>query len=75
MKESQLGCVPVILSVAVGTPVVWMVKIPSVPAVKVVLAELMMAGACVTGGASWTVSVKSCTESGGVPFVAVIVRK
>src|SRR5205823_6897848 len=75
MKESQLGCVPVKLSVAVGTPVVWTVKMPSVSAVKVVLAELIMAGACGTGGASWTLSVKSCVASGRVPFAAVIVRE
>ncbi len=75
MKESQLGCVPVKVSVAVGTPVVWTVKVPSVPAVKVVLAELVMTGACVTGAVSWTVRVKSCTASGGVPFAAVMVRK
>ena len=75
MKESQLGCVPVKLSVAVGTPVVWMVKMPSVPAVKVVLAELIMAGACRTGAVSWTLRVKSCTALGRVPFAAVIVRE
>ncbi len=75
MKESQLGCVPVKLSVAVGNPVVWTVKMPSVPAVNVVLAELMMAGACRTGAVSWTVRVKSCIAFGGVPFAAVIVRK
>jgi hypothetical protein len=59
MKESQLGWVPVKLSVAVGTPVVWTVKVPSVPAVKVVLAGLITAGACGTGGVFWTVRVKS----------------
>jgi hypothetical protein len=64
MKESQLGCVPVRLNVAVGTPVVWTVKVPSVPAVKVVLAELVMAGACVTGAVSWTVRVKSYALGG-----------
>ena len=75
MKESQLGCVPVKLSVAVGTPVVWTVKVPSVPAVKVVLAGLITAGACRTGAVFWTVRVKSCTELGRVPFAAVMVRR
>ena len=75
MKESQLGCVPVRLNVAVGTPVVWTVKVPSVPAVKVVLLELIMAGACRTGAVSWTVRVKDCTALGRVPFAAVMVRK
>ena len=38
---------------------------PSVPTVKVVLAALVMVGACVTGGVSCTVRVKSWTASGG----------
>ena len=52
MKESQLGCVPVRLNVAVGTPLVRTVNVPSVLTVNVVLVELIMAGACRTGAVS-----------------------
>ena len=48
---------------------------PSVPTVKVVLAALVMVGACVTGGVPCTVRVKSWIASGSVPFVPVMVRK
>ena len=48
---------------------------PSVPAVKVVLAALVMAGGCVTGAVLCTVRVKTWTASGGKPFVPVMVRK
>jgi len=48
---------------------------PSVPTVKVVLAALVMVGACVTGAVPCTVRVKTWTASGSVPFVPVMVRK
>ena len=72
---SQAGKVPLRAIVEVGVPVVWMVKMPSVPTVKVVLAALVMVGACVTGAMPCTVSVKTWIESGSEPFVPVMVRK
>ena len=74
-KESQLGSVPVELNDAVGVPVVCTVKMPSVPTLKVALAELTIVGACNTGGASCTVKVKFCVAAGGIPFTAVNVSR
>ena len=65
-------CAPSKVRVGVGLPVVVMVKLPAVPTVKEVEAELVMAGASSTGGASWIVMVKACVASGRVPFEAVI---
>ena len=69
VNVTPLGNVPVLLTLEAGKPVVVTVKLPAVPAVKVVLAELPMAGA-------WsTVSVKLCVAFGLVPLVAVILSE
>ena len=43
------------------------------PGVKVVVAALVIVGAWVTGGVSCTLRVKTWTESGCEPFVALMV--
>lgn len=48
---------------------------PSVPTVKVVLAVLVMVGACVTGAVPSTVRLNIWTAFGGKPFVPVMVRE
>ena len=69
VKVRPLGSVPVLLKLEVGKPVVVTVKLPAVPAVKVVLPELPMAGA-------WsTVSVKLCAAFGVMPLVAVMLSE
>ena len=73
MNDNQLGSVPVALNDAVGVPVVRTVKVPSISMVKVVLAGLVMAGACGVGGVSCTVSLKFWVALGRVPLTAVIV--
>jgi hypothetical protein len=72
-NASQSGIVPVRVSDAVGKAEVRTVKVPSTPAVKVVLAALVMVGARKIGTASCTVRVKSCVAFGSVPFFAVSV--
>ena len=54
-KETAVGNEPVSLSDGMGVPVAVTVKLPSEPAVKVVLLALVIAGAT---GAGFTVSVK-----------------
>ena len=53
VKVTPAGNVPVCDTVGVGKPVVVTVNVPGVPTVKVVLAALVIAGAC------WTVNVKA----------------
>ena len=58
VNVTPVGSVPVCDTVGVGKPVVVTVNVPGVPTVKVVLAALVIAGAC------WTVSVKAWTAFG-----------
>ena len=68
LKVTPEGRTPVSERPAVGKPVVVTVKLPALPAVKVVLAPEVMA-------AAWsTVSVKDCEASGLTPLVAEIVN-
>jgi len=67
LKVTPAGSVPVSLSAGAGVPVAVTVNIPAVPTVKVVLVELVIAGAW------FTVSVKLCVAFGSVPFAAVTV--
>ncbi len=66
-KATPGGSAPVSLSEGSGVPVVVRLKLPAVPAVKVVEAAEVMAGA------SSTVRVKSWVASGLTPFCAVMV--
>src|SRR5215204_493884 len=65
VKVTPVGNVPVCDIVGVGKPVVVTVNVPGVPTVNVVLAALLIAGAC------WTLSVKACTAFAGAPLAAV----
>ena len=64
------GSEPVSVMAGVGLPVEVTVKVPADPAVKVVLAPLVMAGAT---GAGLTVSVKDWVASEPTPLLAVMV--
>jgi hypothetical protein len=69
VKFTPAGSDPVLVNAGVGLPVVVTVNVPLVPAVKVTLLALVMAGA-------WTrtvFSVKVCTALGVTPLLAVIV--
>jgi len=69
VKVTPEGRAPVSENVGDGTPEAVTVKVPAVPAVKVVLLALVMAGA-------WsTVRVKLWVALGLTPFEAVIVRE
>ena len=68
VNVTPVGSVPVCDTVGVGKPVVVTVNVPGVPTVKVVLAALVIAGAC------WTVSVKAWTAFGSAPLAAVKVN-
>src|SRR5207253_3115856 len=61
---------PVALNVGTGLPVAVTVKVPALPAVKVVWFALVMVGVV---GAGLTVNVKFCVASGKTPFAAVMV--
>ena len=72
-EADAAGQVPALAqsAVAAGTPgVVVIVKLPGVPAVKVVLAAPVMTGAC----DSLTVSVKDCIASIDTPLLAMTSR-
>src|SRR5207302_5323579 len=73
MKDNQIGRGPVRVTREVGVPVVVMPKVPCVPILKVVLAVLVIAGACAMGAVSCTVNVNVCVALGRVPLAAVIV--
>lgn len=68
-NETPGGSAPDSVSEGVGVPVAVMVKLATEPAVKVVLAALVMAGAT---GAGLTVRVRLCVASGPEPLWAVI---
>ena len=66
-KVTPAGKVPVSLIDGVGLPVVVTVKVPAVPAVKVAVLALVIAGAWLT------VRVKDWVASGCTPLAAVSV--
>ena len=66
VKVTPVGNVPVCDTVGVGKPVVVTVNVPGVPTMKVVLAALVIAGAC------WTFSVNAW--AGLEPAVLVAVK-
>src|SRR5581483_9429364 len=68
LKVTPGGRVPVIDSVGLGVPVAVTVKVPALPAVKVVVLALVMAGAW------FTVRVKLCDAGVPMPLLAIIVR-
>jgi hypothetical protein len=70
IKFTPLGRVPVSDTDDVGKPVVWTVKVPAAPVVKVVELPLVMAGALFGG---LTVSVKLWVAFGEIPLAAVMV--
>lgn len=70
-KVTPLGSEPDSVRVGTGVPVAVTVKLPAVPAVKVVPLALLIMGAT---GAGLTLRVKLCVASGPDPLWAVIVR-
>ena len=67
VKVTPLGNAPVSLNFGTGKPVAVAVKVPAVPAVNVVLFEL------VNAGANPTVNVKACVGFVPILFCAVMV--
>ncbi len=57
MNVTPLGIAPDSLSVGVGLPVAVTLNIPAIPTAKVVLDELVIAGACVTVSVRLTLAV------------------
>jgi hypothetical protein len=57
LKVTPPGSAPFSLQIGVGVPVAVIAKLPAVPTVNVVLLALVIAGACVTTGVEFTVSV------------------
>ena len=56
LNVTPVGNVPVCVTVALGLPVAVTVKLPTLPAVKVVAFALVIAGACPGNNASCTFS-------------------
>ena len=69
VKFTPPGKAPVLLTAAAGLPVVVTVNVPLVPAVKVTLFALVIAGACT----KTTLTVKDCVAFGETPLFAVMV--
>ena len=66
---TPFGTVPVAVSEGVGAPVAVTVKLPTVPAVNVVLVAVVIAGAWLT------VSVKGWLTGVPTPLPAMVVRE
>jgi hypothetical protein len=69
LNVTPVGSAPDLVKLGVGVPVAVTLKEPSVPSVKVALAALVMAGACVAD--AFTVNVKFWVALGETPFEAV----